>query len=384
MKKILFITHDASRTGAPIILLNFLKWLKNENKFEIFIFLKQGGDMEADFKKVGATYTSLKRNLAQRVFKKVASKTGLVNETRWLSSDLLKQSFDAIYLNTVACLDLAPYLKSVFNCPVICHVHENEFTIKYYYDELVNNNNLCKVDRFIAVSQSTRKNLIEQHNVAPEKVSLVYEFIPIREIKESSQPKEVIKKELGLADEFIVGGSGLTIWRKGIDLFVQLAVLLSESQAGKPVKLIWVGDITHEFKTQFNYEADRLGITAQIIFTGVKSVPQNYFQLFDVFVLTSREDPFPLVALEAAALNKPILCFDNSGGLPEFIENEKNGIIIPYGNVKEMAKKILQLVDDDNKRVKMGEEAGKLIENFDVDIAGRQISQLIEQLIADQ
>jgi glycosyltransferase involved in cell wall biosynthesis len=49
----------------------------------------------------------------------------------------------------------------------------------------------------------------------------------------------------------------------------------------------------------------------------------------DVFALTSREDPFPLVMLEAAARRLPIVCFEASGGGPEFVGNER-GYIAPY------------------------------------------------------
>jgi len=381
MKKILFISHDASTTGAPIVLLNFLEWLKKEEHFELSVFLKQGGDLENSFRNIAPTYSQVVKTRLQRLLDRIIRKFKPQAEKYKLPTDLLKQSFDLIYINTVVCLDLVSALKEKFNCPIICHVHENDFTIKYYYPESITKNNLDNVNHFIAASKSTMDNLVKEYEVRPENVSLIYEFIPTEKISKPSLSRELIKKELNISNEFIVGGCGLTSWRKGIDLFVQLALIFDELRPGNNIKQVWVGNISHEFICQFNYEARRLNVVDKIIFTGQKSDPQNYFQVFDAFALTSREDPFPLVALEAAALNKPILCFNYSGGMPEIIENGKSGIIVPYGDVRLMAEKIIQLMDDDTLKNKIGKNAGALVQNFDVNIAGKKIINVIEQLI---
>ncbi len=51
-KKVLFISHDASRTGAPIVLLNLLKWFKTNTDIPFQILLKKGGVLEPDFKAI--------------------------------------------------------------------------------------------------------------------------------------------------------------------------------------------------------------------------------------------------------------------------------------------------------------------------------------------
>ena len=48
--KVLFVSHDASRTGAPILLLNFLKWLKENTEISFITLLKQGGVLEPEFR----------------------------------------------------------------------------------------------------------------------------------------------------------------------------------------------------------------------------------------------------------------------------------------------------------------------------------------------
>jgi glycosyltransferase involved in cell wall biosynthesis len=184
-----------------------------------------------------------------------------------------------------------------------------------------------------------------------------------------------------LKDEFVVGGCGLTTWRKGADLFIQLAAAINRLKPNNNIKLFWTGNNGKEFMNQYEYEEERLAITDKLFFIGQKSVPANYFQVFDVFALTSREDPFPLVVLEAASQNKPVICFENSGGIPELIANNKGGVTVPYGNVEEMAKQIIHLQEQPEKLTLMGIEAGGLVEKFDVDVIGRQLVIIINDYL---
>jgi glycosyltransferase involved in cell wall biosynthesis len=380
-RKVLFVSHQASRTGAPIVLTHLLKWLKAEQKFDISIYIKERGPLEGAFKSISTTYLPYERNLVQRAFRKGASK--LLGKTFGykLPKPLLQQTFDLIYLNTVESLELASLLKKAFNCPIICHVHENSFTINHYYPHTVKAANLLLIDYFIAASKSTAENLICSFNIAPEKINVIYECICLKDISRPTITENRVKAELGINGEFIIGGSGLTIWRKGIDLFIQLAVRLNQLQPKNNIKLVWIGTLYPEFVEQYKYEADRLGIGDKIIFTGSQSTPQNYFQIFDVFTLTSREDPFPLVVLEAAALRKPIICFEGAGGIPELIENDKGGIVVPYADIDAMAKQILLLKDQEDRLVKMGKDAENLIQDFDVNVVGKQWVSVIEKIL---
>src|SRR5205814_4023764 len=74
-----------------------------------------------------------------------------------------------------------------------------------------------------------------------------------------------------------------------------------------------------------------------VTFLGVKRDARPYLRAGDVFLLSSREDPFPLVALEAAQCGLPILCFADSGGMQEFVEGDA-GYVVPAADVEAMAR----------------------------------------------
>ena len=381
-KNILFVSHEANRTGAPIILLNFLRWLNKKNRHNLFVLFKTGGDLTSQFEQISSTYVLRNSLLKQGINKTIQliTKKEIKSKLK-LPNSLKRKKYNLIYLNTVLSLDIADELKKKFECPIICHIHENEFAINFLNPNGINQKNINAIDRFIAVSQSTKNNLIDNCKISPDKINIIYEFIPIDDLINVSKSKSEIIHELNLKNNFIVGGAGDCIWRKGIDLFIQLAVILNKLRPDNNIKLVWVGRFTYEFECQYKYELKKLKVSDKIIFTGPQVLPQNYFQIYDLFTLTSREDPFPLVALEVASMEKPIVFFENAGGIPELFTNNKGGIQVPFGNIEEMALAILYLYDNPEIRIKKGKEAAKLTKDYDIDIIGQQIEKVIDDFI---
>jgi hypothetical protein len=64
----------------------------------------------------------------------------------------------------------------------------------------------------------------------------------------------------------------------------------------------------------------------------------------NAFALTSREDPFPTVALEALAAGLPVVAFKGSGGIPELLEETVTGLSVPYGDVTAMAATLVKML----------------------------------------
>ncbi|MEP7278419.1 MAG: glycosyltransferase family 4 protein, partial [Bacteroidota bacterium] len=141
--------------------------------------------------------------------------------------------------------------------------------------------------------------------------------------------------------------------RKGIHEFLEVAAITKAAQ--KKVSFIWIGGYENE-ETKLQVEAALKKMEYPgILFTG--ALPHNATNLlpFDVFFLSSREDPYPLVVVEAAYLAVPSICFDGSGGIPEFIENDA-GWLIPDFSAGKAADCI---IDININRTIIGEKGGK-------------------------
>ena len=105
----------------------------------------------------------------------------------------------------------------------------------------------------------------------------------------------------------------------------------------------------------------------------------DYYCAMDAFALTSREDPFPLVMLEAGALEVPVVCFANSGGGPEFAGGGA-GLVAPYLDVEALAGHLAVLHDNADLRRQLGAEAARQVQtNYTVDGQAPKLLASIER-----
>ncbi|MDB6111158.1 MAG: hypothetical protein JWR69_2908 [Pedosphaera sp.] len=358
--KILFISHEASRTGAPSFLLNLIRWVQKNDPRDIRILLRAGGSLEPQFRELGETLVT--------------------NEIAAASAFL--EGVCLIYSNTGT---NGAFLRTLVasTIPIITHVHEMQFTLESFgkgnFEEVVRH-----TQHFIACSKPVADGLRERHQLPPEKISTIYEGISIQAVREgaAAEPAREFRQACGLDDETVViAGCGFADWRKGPDLFVQLAALLRNSMGDrKKLCFLWIGMLPDDGRGRILlHDIQQLGLSGWVKFVGEQSNPYPYLNLCDVFCLCSREDPFPLVMLEAAALAKPMVCFEKAGGAGEFCA-KGGGFAVPYLNLEAMCQRLVQLIEDGGLRRQAGEAAARLVRNeFDLGLIAPQILQLIDR-----
>jgi glycosyltransferase involved in cell wall biosynthesis len=213
----------------------------------------------------------------------------------------------------------------------------------------------------------------------PDRIDTVHEAIPVDGVNVQRSREEILQ-QLGLPDNAVlVVASGILYWGKGADLFVQLARAVCRQRPN--AYFAWIGYSSPEQVVQCKHDVRLAGLEGRVCLTGAVPRPADYFAAADVFVLPSREDSFPLACLEAAVLGKPIVCFADAGGAPEFVEDDC-GFVVPYLDVAGMAERLIFLLDSLEYRLRMGAAARRKVkERHNVSIAGPRIAEIIERTI---
>jgi glycosyltransferase involved in cell wall biosynthesis len=99
------------------------------------------------------------------------------------------------------------------------------------------------------------------------------------------------------------------------------------------------------------------------------------FREFDILLLPSREDPFPLVCLEAGLLGKPVICFEKAGGIPELLE-DGGGRVVPYLDIDAMAEAVKFYHDHPEIRQADGNRLKEKAAQYDTRVLAPQIVSL--------
>ena len=340
---ILFIGYDASLTGASKSLLLIIEYFTKRSKIPIYIILGKGGPLIEDYNRLGKVEIwehdwYFEKNILKRINNRLFN----TNKKRQknIIKKLQKSTPKIIFNNTIGNGDILKNL-SILNVKIISRVPEMETVINLYNTNFKNSSD--KVfkysDQFISPSNSAKDVLLNNYDINENKVQVCYgtinEKLPTRE------DLSLLKKQLNINDHaFIVGACGTLGWRKGSDLFLRVANKLKNE---KDIFFLWVGADTHSSNYhQFVYEAKKYEILKNLIIIPKTKEVHKYFQLMNVFLMTSREDPFPLVNLEAAINKVPIICFENSGGSSEFVD-ETSGFVVPFCETQKMADIVIEL-----------------------------------------
>ncbi len=367
--RILFISHTADRTGAVAVLLNMQQWLARHSDVKIVTLLLRDGPLAPEFRRLGSVITVQYATFRDRMAQRWGSAPySLLRAIRSLRTS---QSFDLIYSNTFVNGQALELLRG--RAPkVITHVHELGFVLSLQGQDICDKV-MAGSDHFIACSNAVKNNLVETQKISGQKISVMNSFsAPCEEIQAVRRcvVRAEFLAEVGIPETaLVVGCCSSGHLHKGYDLLTSLAMDVAGEIKGRPVHFLHVGpfDNPHDL-LMAQQDAVKAGVADRVHYIGYRSNATSWISIFDVHALLSREDSCPLVMLEAAALAIPTVCFDTSGGAPEFCSGGY-GVIVPYVHIGAMGNAVERLLEDQVYRTELGEAArGKLQSHYDVSV----------------
>ena len=315
---VVVVSHEASQTGAPILALNICHEMSKEAN--VIAMLMSGGSLIEGFRENAIAVLQPKQGPA---FDKLLTK----EIRRLVDKDWPEY---AIVNSIVSSSYIQPLRKS--GIPVLTLIHEFSAYIRPV--DLLSNVGLWS-NRLIFSSKLTSDDLV---NVDPQLKSAQKEILPqgrcnelIVSTKENSQQNvvdDVTKylEELN-SDEILILGAGQIQPRKGIDLFVSVAHHMKENYSNENIKFAWIGD-GYDPINDFNVslwikdQIERSGLRNQLRILKCSHEYKRLMRRCNIFLMTSRLDPLPNVAIDAMLEAKPVFCFENATGLESLFKTD--------------------------------------------------------------
>lgn len=309
----------------------------------------------------------------------------LESPLRKLASRALVQgrSYDLIYANTVSAwrlvegvADLAPSL--------LWHIHEMSYALAREMPSDTARALFPRVGRFVAVSDPVREAIVSEYSANAERVMVIPGFVDVWSTTDKDR-KEARTKLLAEfewpADSFVVGGCGALGWRKGTDLFLQIARAVCASPDGDRARFVWVGGGGGRDALEFTHDLRALGLTNRCAHIPHNAQVLPFYRAMDAFALTSREDPFPLVMLEAGASGVPTICFSRSGGAVQFVGSDAGLVASPPQDIPSFATQILRLMRDPALLSTLGRGAASKVRHiYHADVQAVRLQEAIVEL----
>lgn len=393
MARILLVSHDGWRTGAPYLLLWLGQWLATHQDHELEAFFVSDGPLREEFAAIcptGFWAPSPPRRLHRRLLDRLLHHDD--GSGVRLRQTIARFRPDLVYLNTLVLGQHLAGLREAFpHTRFLSHAHELEHSLAISSRPDAVRLQLAISDRVIACADCVRENLLRRHSVPPERLSMVREYIPYRSPEEfaaAPRPEADCAALLARLDEerqrgtFVFGFTGSAIVRKGFDLLPLLVQACAERFADHPFLAVWVGcGPGTEAHGLAMHDIGRLGLEERLLLhPGVASAVPVIGRLMAVSLL-SREDPYPVVCLEGAALGIPTVCFQQAGGIAEFVSGGC-GMAVPYLDLEAFADALYGLALDPERRWGMGRAASeRVFRESSIDVAGGAIAAVINELV---
>lgn len=241
----------------------------------------------------------------------------------------------------------------------------------------------------ICVSDAVRENLLSQ-GMSSESLVVVHNGIDIEKFspeteglleKESAINGDLSKVIAGddLKNRFNVGIIARLSHEKGVGIFLDAAKsVLNEI----PEARFFIAG-TGVLKDNLIKKAKDLDIYDSVYFlgfVGASLVP--FLNELDVVVFPSLKEGLPLSLLEAMSMEKAVIASD-AGGMPEVVENGKNGFIVKRGDTDAIYQKLISVYNSEDHAAAMGKEARKTIaERFNINICVDKTLKLFQSFIS--
>ncbi len=344
--RVLLVGHDAHAHGAQLLLLHIGRVLRAVHGVDIGFLLLGGGALEAEYKALAPV--SIAQDAVQLRQAAAAARAG---------------GGSIAIVNSAA---------SAHACAVLAEEGMTSILLVHELPRLIREKGLLPALRqgipaacsVVFAAAFVREQCEALVTLDPAKTVIMPQGLYKPAVPDEAA-RAALRAELRVPPDAILAvGIGYADLRKGFDLFLQ--VWRATRAAPRPVHLAWVGGMDPGMEAYLGGEIAAASATGSFFYLGQRNDTEAVLAAADVFLLTSREDPLPSVALEAMSAGVPVAAFEETGGAPGLIAEIGGGESVPLGDAAAMAESLLRLAAGFGpERAAMLAEASRAAFSFD-------------------
>jgi glycosyltransferase involved in cell wall biosynthesis len=345
---IVVIVHEASRTGAPIIGWNLVEGL--QARYNVVALLKRGGAIAQAFLDTASATVTLPDGVMWLGAESRAAATAIAKRYRPLF----------VIANSAETGAFVPAFERA-GVATVALVHEFASYVKpaWAFQELLDTASDIVFPAQIVADAAFASDPRLAHRY--HTVLAQGECRPLPRLRAEHSSVDGGAPAQGAQDAIVslpprdgsilVLGVGTAIARKGVEFFIAAAASAARRQTARPIVFAWLGQhrgFDEHYQDNLNEQIKRSGLKASFLFLGEVEDVGPVYERADVFFLSSRLDPFPNVAIDAAVRGIPVVCFDQASGIAELLAkcSDTRHLVVPYLDAEAAADRIVELAAD--------------------------------------
>jgi glycosyltransferase involved in cell wall biosynthesis len=341
------VSHDARFHGAQVVALALARSLVIDHNIALRVLIGGPGELTSQFEDVAPTET-------------VPGEFNDAAAWRQAARRLAKAGVTAVLLNTLVSARATIAMRGA-GLRIVQLVHELPSLIRQYKLEEACRDAAAHAAAVVFPSAFVRDQFLALAGPIRGRTVLRHQGLHMTQLTPDQRAagRQRVRHELGVTDDQrLILGVGYGEWRKGIDLWPFLIKAVISRHPG--TMFVWVGKVEPTLQHWLTHDLRVCGLAQHLIFYGTTNVLFDLYAAADAFILTSREDPFPSVVVEAMAAGLPTLVFRDSGGIVDLVEGA-GGVVVPYLDLPAMADALVAILDDDDAARETGRRLARRI-----------------------
>jgi glycosyltransferase involved in cell wall biosynthesis len=337
---VLIVSHEASRTGAPILSLNLVQGFLE--RYNVVALLLGGGPLTESFRAAGATVISAHD---------LRGRPGAANIV--IGQVCERFSFEFAVINSIESRVVLEPLSQNF-VPTVSLIHEFASYTRprsafrealLWSNEVVFSAAVTKDNAFAEYPELSTRNA----HIFPQGQCLLPSdgCTGEQHLAESARIRNLIRPR-DAEKSFVILGAGFVQLRKGVDLFIDCAARVRRREGGNRCRFVWIGkgydpenDVA--YSVYLSDQIRRAGLEDYVYLLEETSAIETAYDTADLLLLSSRLDPLPNVAIDAMIHGVPVVCFDKTTGIADFLTESglHEHCVATYVDTGDAADKIL-------------------------------------------
>lgn len=350
-RDILFISHQLTRTGAPVVLKEMVKVALDNGDFPV-VLCPVDGPLKQEYLDMGVT---------------VIIDESFING-HWMFEHFAR-NFDLVVVNTLASSKAIELLENSLP-PVLWWIHEGSFAIKSLKTNIPG-----KLGKNIKVFCGGNYAL---HHFKKLGLKCKTGVLNYGVADTGNSVREPIKNDKAI---FLLAGTYEK--RKGQDIFVKAIQILDKKYKGK-AEYIFIGNVLEQKIYDEVRKLSEINDDVKIFETVSREELFEIYKNVTCVVSPSRDDPMPVVMTEAMMMSKICICSDHTG-TSSYIKDSENGFVFENENAVEFAEKIAYIIDNHSKLDNIRKQSRKIYEeNFTTECFQKNVKEIIEKLLLEK
>jgi len=335
LMKILYLIAAAEIGGTEKMVIAVAKGLQARGHDPVVVTLSGGGMFPAAVRSAGIRCTILD------IKRRPGSLVSLLSVMRNERPDVLHTFlFIANILGRCA--------GRMAGVPVLFSSQRSTDRWRKWYHWLLDGATAPLADCVVSNSVAGRDVLIRRGIFPDGKIEVVPNGVPV-----AGYPAAGARSAWGIGEEDpVIGATGNLRTAKGHEILIRALPEITKEFPLLKCVLVGEGPLHRELECL----AGRLGVENHLVFTGFQPEPVRLTAFFDVFLQPSLWEGMPVGLLEAMALKRACIATP-VGDVPEMIVTGENGILVPPGDVRALARETIALLKDAARRRALGERA---------------------------